>query len=385
MDTAAEAPDSVDRSPEEEALLAEAERVFPAGVIANLHLGDYLFVPIRGKGGRIYDKSGNEWIDYRCGTGCLILGHGHPAILDAVAKQIQEACNFAQILNEPAIRLAAKVIDIIPLGRAGPLHQQRRRGHLYGHARGARVHGQGQDPQVRGRLPRPRRLHGEHAARGLHPGPDGLPGHGRDSEIGAGRLHRGPVQRHRGRDPGHRGEHRRPRGPDRGAHPGLHSAASRLPRRPSRGHGTVRRAPHLRRVRDRPLDRARRGAGVLRRHPRHHRARQELRRRLPDRGGVRKEGDHETLRLRQRATRDRMLLRGLDLRPPRRRDGLAVHLRRAREAWHLRAVVRNRAQAARGCGRGHSPAQCTRPGNGHRADVARRVHHRRGHRLPLRP
>ena len=114
MDTAAEAPDSVDRSPEEEALLAEAERVFPAGVIANLHLGDYLFVPIRGKGGRIYDKSGNEWIDYRCGTGCLILGHGHPAILDAVAKQIQEACNFAQILNEPAIRLAAKVIDIIP-------------------------------------------------------------------------------------------------------------------------------------------------------------------------------------------------------------------------------------------------------------------------------
>ena len=106
----------VDRSPEEEALLREAERVFPAGVVANLHLGDYLFVPVRGEGSRIYDKSGNEWIDYRCGTGCLILGHGHPRVLKAVEEQIRQATNFAQILNEPAIHLAAKVIEIIPSG-----------------------------------------------------------------------------------------------------------------------------------------------------------------------------------------------------------------------------------------------------------------------------
>lgn len=103
------------RAIEEQQLLDEAKRVFPAGVIANLVLPpEHMFVPVQGKGSRLIDKSGNEWIDYRCGTGCLILGHLHPAIMDAVRKQLERATAFAQILNEPAIRLAARVVELIP-------------------------------------------------------------------------------------------------------------------------------------------------------------------------------------------------------------------------------------------------------------------------------
>jgi glutamate-1-semialdehyde 2,1-aminomutase len=103
------------RSPEEGELISKAKELFPAGVLANLSTPDeYLFVPDYGRGGRIYDKSGNEWIDYRCGSGCLILGHNYPTVQEAVEQQLARGFQFTQILNEPAIRLAEKVTKAIP-------------------------------------------------------------------------------------------------------------------------------------------------------------------------------------------------------------------------------------------------------------------------------
>lgn len=106
---------SGNRAPEEESLLEKARNVFPAGVLANLFLPDeYLFVPERGEGSKLYDKSGREWLDYRCASGCLIFGHCYPPIQKAVETQLARGSNFTQILNEPAILLAEKVIGAIP-------------------------------------------------------------------------------------------------------------------------------------------------------------------------------------------------------------------------------------------------------------------------------
>ena len=41
-----------------------------------------------GEGPRIWDVDGNEYIDYVSGHGALLLGHSHPAIAEAVSKQI---------------------------------------------------------------------------------------------------------------------------------------------------------------------------------------------------------------------------------------------------------------------------------------------------------
>ena len=110
-----EAPNpSAARSAAEVDLIARAKKVFPAGVLANLHKpDDYLFVPERAEGGRCTDFSGNEWVDYRMASGCLLLGHRHPAVDSAVKAQIDKGSHFTQVLNEPAIRLAEKVTDVI--------------------------------------------------------------------------------------------------------------------------------------------------------------------------------------------------------------------------------------------------------------------------------
>ena len=68
-----------------------------------------------GKGSRIFDVSGREYIDYVIGSGPLILGHAHPAVVAAVREQIEKGTTFYG-LNEPAIRLAERVAQAVPCG-----------------------------------------------------------------------------------------------------------------------------------------------------------------------------------------------------------------------------------------------------------------------------
>ncbi len=66
-----------------------------------------------GRGSRIWDVDGNEFIDYTLSQGPLIHGHSHPEILAAVA----EALGRGQIWNgvfPQEIELAEKLVEIIP-------------------------------------------------------------------------------------------------------------------------------------------------------------------------------------------------------------------------------------------------------------------------------
>ena len=45
---------------------------------------------VRGSGCRVYDVDGKEWIDYMCSYGPILLGHQHPAIQEAIDKQMQK-------------------------------------------------------------------------------------------------------------------------------------------------------------------------------------------------------------------------------------------------------------------------------------------------------
>lgn len=96
------------------ALTARAERVLPGPSLGTFVTApDRPFVAARGAGSRVWDVDGNEFIDYVLGSGPLILGHAHPAVVAAVTRQAARGAQF-YALNEPAIELAERLVEAIP-------------------------------------------------------------------------------------------------------------------------------------------------------------------------------------------------------------------------------------------------------------------------------
>ena len=69
--------------------------------------GDPFFV-VSGKGPRITDVDGNEYIDYVLSWGPLILGHAHPRVIEAVAKALEKGSSFG-IPTAAEVELAEKL------------------------------------------------------------------------------------------------------------------------------------------------------------------------------------------------------------------------------------------------------------------------------------
>jgi len=91
------------------ALFEKAKNYFPGGVNSPVRAfrsvgGNPLFIE-RGKGSHIWDADGNEYIDYCCSWGPLILGHADDAVLNAVDKTMRKGTSFGaptQLENELA-------------------------------------------------------------------------------------------------------------------------------------------------------------------------------------------------------------------------------------------------------------------------------------------
>jgi len=79
-------------------LFAEAQRYMPGGVNSPVRAfkavgGTPVFMK-RGQGSRLYDEDGNEFIDYVCSWGPLILGHSHPQITTAIKTAVEHGSSF---------------------------------------------------------------------------------------------------------------------------------------------------------------------------------------------------------------------------------------------------------------------------------------------------
>lgn len=99
-------------------LLDIAERYLPGACLGMMSLPpDLRMVMVRGCGSKIYDATGKEYIDCMLGSGPLILGHGRPEVVDAVRRQVELGSTYFA-LNEPAIRLAEKIVEAVPCGEA---------------------------------------------------------------------------------------------------------------------------------------------------------------------------------------------------------------------------------------------------------------------------
>jgi glutamate-1-semialdehyde 2,1-aminomutase len=101
------------RSARETALLEMARQYLPAGVRNATAAPDRAMVVKCGHGSRIEDCSGNEYIDYLLGSGPMLLGHAHPAVVAAVREYLDRGSTYLMV-NEPTILLAEEIVKAVP-------------------------------------------------------------------------------------------------------------------------------------------------------------------------------------------------------------------------------------------------------------------------------
>jgi len=100
-----------------EALFREAQRYLPGGVDSPVRAfkavgGTPKFI-VRGKGSKIYDADGNEFIDYVCSWGPLILGHSPPSVVKILKKAIEQGTSYGAP-TELEITLAKMISAAMP-------------------------------------------------------------------------------------------------------------------------------------------------------------------------------------------------------------------------------------------------------------------------------
>lgn len=86
-----------------------AAKVLPAAGFGNFDPG---IVIREGRGSHVWDEDGREYIDYLIGSGPMILGHGHPEVLDAVQEQLSRGMTFFTG-NARGIELAEEICNAV--------------------------------------------------------------------------------------------------------------------------------------------------------------------------------------------------------------------------------------------------------------------------------
>ena len=100
-----------------ESLFDRAQRVIPGGVNSPVRAfravgGTPRFIS-RAQGAYMWDAEGQRFIDYIGSWGPMILGHGHPAVLEAVHRAALDGLSFGAP-TEREIQLAEAIIELVP-------------------------------------------------------------------------------------------------------------------------------------------------------------------------------------------------------------------------------------------------------------------------------
>ena len=66
----------------ESEIFETAKRVLPGGTFGNFP-GEVIIR--EGKGGRVWDENGKEYVDYLLGSGPMLVGHAHPEVTESGA------------------------------------------------------------------------------------------------------------------------------------------------------------------------------------------------------------------------------------------------------------------------------------------------------------
>jgi glutamate-1-semialdehyde 2,1-aminomutase len=99
-------------------MFLRATKVIPSGISGNKNPafavpGSFPYFAERGDGCRYWDVDGNEYIDYLCGYGPIVLGFNYEKIDDAADAQRK----LGSVFNHPtprSVELAEKMVELIP-------------------------------------------------------------------------------------------------------------------------------------------------------------------------------------------------------------------------------------------------------------------------------
>lgn len=99
-------------------LFVRAAKVIPEGIYGHknpafLLPGACPYYAERGEGGHCWDVDGNEYVDFLCGYGPVILGHNHPEVEEVVIRQMAKGSCFNHP-GEVMVRLAERLVDLVP-------------------------------------------------------------------------------------------------------------------------------------------------------------------------------------------------------------------------------------------------------------------------------
>ena len=97
-------------SAREQELVDIARQVLPGGTFGNVPME---IVIAEGRAGRVWDVSGNEYVDYLLGSGPMFIGHCHPDVTAAVETQVRKGTTFFTN-NEHGILLAQEIVRAVP-------------------------------------------------------------------------------------------------------------------------------------------------------------------------------------------------------------------------------------------------------------------------------
>lgn len=96
------------------ALQSRFQNVFPTGVSHDMRAADpFPLVIARGQGARKWDVDNNEYIDYGLGSASLLLGHAHPAVVEALVQAAPFGSHFGQSI-EAEVEWGERVCRLIP-------------------------------------------------------------------------------------------------------------------------------------------------------------------------------------------------------------------------------------------------------------------------------
>ena len=97
--------------------MARARGLLPGGVDSPVRayraVGGEPIVIASGAGARVTDVDGNEYIDYVCSFGPLILGHAYPSVVAAIREAAGRGTSFGAP-TEAEVELAERVIEAVP-------------------------------------------------------------------------------------------------------------------------------------------------------------------------------------------------------------------------------------------------------------------------------
>lgn len=90
--------------------IERAREVLPGGGLGNFDPSIFIR---EGRGSHVWDEDGREYIDYLIGSGPMLLGHGHPEVLEAIFEQLPRGQTFFAN-NTLAVELAEEIVRAVP-------------------------------------------------------------------------------------------------------------------------------------------------------------------------------------------------------------------------------------------------------------------------------